>query len=149
MKFLNNLNAGKKKEIMLSLQSFNKGPSMTSDTRRSRTLCLFDATGSMSSLIAGTKSQIVQMFDRAQEVLEKCGLDRNLFSMQIAVYRNYDCDQESLLESSSWECDARNLRSFLERISCKGGWGCREAMEIGLWHAKPRAGAAPGRRPRL
>jgi hypothetical protein len=55
--------------------------------------------------------------------------------MQFVVYRDYDCKADGVLQSSSWETNPSKLRSFLAKVSAKGGGDYEEAIEIGLWHA--------------
>ncbi|CAF5006004.1 unnamed protein product [Rotaria socialis] len=74
------------------------------------------------------------MFERASDILTLKGLSCNVFQMQFAVYRNYSSDVNKILEVSSWETKARNLRAFMSTIGPEGGMG-EEAIEIGLWHA--------------
>lgn len=99
----------------------------------SRTICLMDATGSMSNLLLKTKTTVAEMFELASKFLEDKGIPVSL-QMQFAVYRNYSNKEEELLQVSSWETKAENLRAFMNRISVSGGLG-NEAIEVGLWHA--------------
>ncbi|CAM4971455.1 unnamed protein product [Rotaria socialis] len=55
--------------------------------------------------------------------------------MQFTVYRDYDCKEDGILQSSSWETRPQNLRTFMAGISASGGDDFEEAIEIGLWHA--------------
>jgi hypothetical protein len=43
--------------------------------------------------------------------------------MKIYVYRNYNSPAEKLLEYSSFESNAKNLKLFLERIQATTGLG--------------------------
>lgn len=97
-----------------------------------RTICLMDATGSMSHLITKAKNTVQEMFRRAYAILEEKGM-HSVFELQFAVYRNYSSPTNELLETSAWETDPRNLEEFMAHISSKGGQG-NEAIEIGLWH---------------
>ena len=55
--------------------------------------------------------------------------------MQFTVYRDYDCKEDGILQSSSWETKPQNLKIFMTGISAEGGDDFEEAIEIGLWHA--------------
>ncbi len=98
----------------------------------SRTICLMDATGSMSALLEKAKNTVHLMFERASEILKEKGI-RSAFELQFVVYRNYNCKAEYLLQYSPWESDPDNLRQFMQTIKPRGGMG-NEAIEIGLWH---------------
>jgi hypothetical protein len=69
-------------------------------------------------------------------------LDPSGFSVQIAVYRNYNVNDSDLLESSPWETQADNLRNFMATIVPKGGIG-NEAVEIGFLHANEETDKVP------
>jgi len=106
----------------------NKG---ATERRKSRTLCLMDATGSMSHLLQNAKNTVSIMFERAAAVLKEAKLPDDAFSLKFAVYRNYNT--EKILEFSPWETKPANLRKFMEKIGVSGGIA-EEAVEIGLWH---------------
>ncbi|CAF3514099.1 unnamed protein product [Rotaria sp. Silwood2] len=55
--------------------------------------------------------------------------------MQFVVYRDYDCLEDRILQSSAWESKPSNLRAFMTTVSATGGGDYEEAIEIGLWHA--------------
>ena len=129
MNFLTSANIGKVKEFLLKQ---NKGPNLV--TASSRTVLLMDATGSMSSLLSATKDTICTMFERASTILAEKGLPNDAFQMQFAVYRNYNSNENKILQVSSWSTKGAYLRSFMSSIGPEGGWG-NEAIEIGLWHA--------------
>ncbi|CAF4655538.1 unnamed protein product, partial [Rotaria sp. Silwood2] len=93
-----------------------------------------DATGSMSSLLSATKDTVCTMFQRASVVLEEKGLSKDAFSMQFAVYRNYSSSDNKILEVSSWETKASNLRAFMNTIGPEGDH-FNVAIELGLCHA--------------
>jgi len=130
MKALNNDNIEKVKEF---LKQQNRGVNIL-DTL-SRTMLLMDATGSMSSLLSAVKETVCTMFERAADVLNENGMSNVAFQMQFVVYRDYDCMEEGILQSSSWETKPTNLRNFLEPIIATGGGDYEEAIEIGLWYA--------------
>ncbi|CAF1609441.1 unnamed protein product [Didymodactylos carnosus] len=115
------------------LSEQNKGANIINVS--SRTVLLMDATGSMSTLLSAAKETVCTMFERASTVLKEKGLPNDAFQMQFVVYRDYDCKEDGILQSSSWETKPGNLRSFMEKISAKGGGDYEEAIEIGLWHA--------------
>eukprot|EP00475_Leptophrys_vorax_P031010 TRINITY_DN4682_c0_g1_i4.p1 TRINITY_DN4682_c0_g1~~TRINITY_DN4682_c0_g1_i4.p1 ORF type:complete len:1758 (-),score=418.12 TRINITY_DN4682_c0_g1_i4:53-4783(-) len=131
LKFLQYLSEGNVKEIQSFLTSENKGPA---EAVNAKTLCLFDATGSMSSLLTNTKNTICKVFQDASEVFKQHGMDPNGFAVQIAVYRNYNVGDDLLLQTSGWEVRPENLRAFMNTIGPAGGMG-NEAIEIGLAHA--------------
>jgi hypothetical protein len=111
----------------------NRGPNLV--TASSRTVLLMDATGSMSGLLSATKETICTMFERASTILTEKGLPNDAFQIQCVVYRDYDCKQEGVLQSSAWESKASNLRNFMGQVTAMGGGDYEEAIEIGLWHA--------------
>jgi len=123
-------NIGKVKEF---LAKQNQGANLI--TASSRTVLLMDATGSMSSLLSATKETVCTMFERASTVLSEKGLPNDAFQMQFVVYRDYDCREDGILQSSSWETKPSNLRNFMTKIMAMGGGDYAEAIEIGLWHA--------------
>ncbi|CAF4020109.1 unnamed protein product [Rotaria sp. Silwood2] len=130
--FMDALLEGKMDIVKKVLTEKNRGANIASGI--SRTLLLMDATGSMKSLLSATKDTVCTMFERASAVLEEKGISKDAFSMQFAVYRNYNCRDNKILEVSPWETKASNLRTFINRIGPEGGKG-HEAIEIGLWHA--------------
>ncbi|CAF3045236.1 unnamed protein product [Rotaria sp. Silwood2] len=130
--FMNALSEGKIDAVKQFLTEQNRGANIDSGT--SRTLLLMDATGSMSSLLSAAKDTVCTMFERASVVLEEKGLLKDAFSMQFAVYRNYSSRDNKILEVSSWETRASNLRAFMNAIGPEGGMG-EEAIEIGFWYA--------------
>ncbi|CAF2980653.1 unnamed protein product [Rotaria sp. Silwood2] len=101
----------------------------------SRTVSLMDATGSMPSLLSAAKETVCTMFERASAILTEKSLPNDTFQMQFVVYRDYDCKEKELLQSSCWETKPNNLRNFMTHISAKGGGDYEEAIEIGLWYA--------------
>lgn len=103
------------------------------DSATSRTICLLDATGSMSALLEKTKRTISVMFERANKLLTDNG-KTDAFQIQIVAYRNYDCDAADICEFSEWSSNHSSLQSFLQSVKVKGGWG-NEAIEIALQHA--------------
>jgi hypothetical protein len=100
--------------------------------RVARVLFMFDATGSMSSLLNNTKAMICEVFSRVSKVLIDSGFGDACVCVKIVVYRNYNVDDSYLLQTSGWETHAENLRSFMAGISPAGGLG-NEAIEVALW----------------
>ncbi|CAF1620646.1 unnamed protein product, partial [Didymodactylos carnosus] len=101
---------------------------------QSRTVCLMDATVSMSHLLHKCKNTVDIMFERASEILNDHKMKSDSVQIQFAVYRNYNSSHDKLLQSSPWESKPNNLRSFMNTTDVDGGWQ-NEAIEIGLWHA--------------
>eukprot|EP00475_Leptophrys_vorax_P028905 TRINITY_DN420_c0_g1_i3.p1 TRINITY_DN420_c0_g1~~TRINITY_DN420_c0_g1_i3.p1 ORF type:complete len:1644 (-),score=423.25 TRINITY_DN420_c0_g1_i3:60-4415(-) len=130
LKFLEDLSKGDVKKVQEFLAAQNKGPVEGVTTK---TLCLFDATGSMSGLLANTKKTICKVFQDATEVF-KAHNSPSWFAVQIAVYRNYNVNDNSLLQASAWEVKPENLRTFMNGVGPEGGMG-NEAIEIGLQYA--------------
>jgi hypothetical protein len=94
-----------------------------------------DATGSLSSLLSAVKETVCTIFERASSVLAEKEFPNDGYQMQFVVYRDYDCKEHGLLQSSSWETKPINLRNFMTKMKAKGGGDYEEAIEIGLWHA--------------
>ncbi|CAF4640808.1 unnamed protein product [Rotaria sp. Silwood1] len=130
--FMTALSEGNMKTVKNFLLEQNRGASSVPKT--SRTVLLMDATGSMSNLLSATKETVCTMFERASDILKEKMLPSDAFQMQIAIYRNYNSKANKILQTSSWETKASNLRAFMNTIHPEGGWG-NEAIEIGLWHA--------------
>ena len=129
MKALNEGNIVAAKEF---LKHQNQGANL--ETASSRTVLLMDATGSMSSLLSAAKETVCTMFERAAGILIELALPSDAFQMQFVIYRNYNSKDNKILEASSWETKASNLRTFMNGIGPEGGMGA-EAIEIGFWHA--------------
>ncbi|CAF1088093.1 unnamed protein product [Didymodactylos carnosus] len=137
--FLDGLIAGDIDIAKKFLLEQNRGPNI--DSGISRTVLLMDATGSMSSLLSATKDTVCTMFERASAILREKKLPSDIFSMQFAVYRNYNSDEKKILEASAWETKGSSLRTFMNTIDSEGGWG-HEAIEIGLQHAAKESDTA-------
>jgi hypothetical protein len=132
--FLTSLISGNNmKQIQAFLLDRNKAMISDEHLIGSRTICLMDATGSMCGLIDGVKQTVGIMFDRAYKILQKTGI-HSAFELQFAVYRNYDCPQETLLQFSTWETKPENLHTFIKSISAYGGTWWEEAIEVALQH---------------
>lgn len=131
LKFLNALTLKQTQEIENFLLSENRG---VSEARKSKTLVLMDATISMSQLLHKAKNTVQTMVERTWVILKENKLNEDSFQIQFAVYRNYNCREDRLLQYSPWETKPDSLRKFLEKIQVEGGMG-NEAIEIGLWHA--------------
>ncbi|CAM4825739.1 unnamed protein product [Rotaria magnacalcarata] len=130
-KFLSSLRSGEINSVREFLIKENRGVAGRSC---SRTVCLMDATGSMTHLLHKCKNTVGIMFERTSEILKDHKMDSNSFQLQFAVYRNYNSKEDKLLQSSPWETKPHNLRAFMNTIGVEGGW-VNEAIEIGLWHA--------------
>lgn len=102
------------------------------DAPMSRTVVCLDATGSMSLLLAKAKNTINEMFTRAYDVIDEKAPGA-VFDVQMVVYRNYNCNADSLLQSTAFESSPEALRTFLSTVSAAGGCG-REALEIAFHH---------------
>ncbi|CAF5016018.1 unnamed protein product, partial [Rotaria sp. Silwood1] len=110
----------------------NKGANIVCN--QSRTICLMDATGSMTHLLNNCKNTVGAMFERTIEILRDDNIIEDSFQIQFVVYRNYNSTEDKILQYSPWETRADNLRTFMNTINVEGGDG-NEAIEIGLWHA--------------
>ncbi|CAF4273892.1 unnamed protein product [Rotaria magnacalcarata] len=130
-KFLSSLRSGEINSVREFLIKENRGVAGRSC---SRTVCLMDATGSMTHLLHKCKNTVGIMFERTSEILKDHKMDSNSFQLQFAAYRNYNSKEDKLLQSSPWETKPHNLRAFMNTIGVEGGW-VNEAIEIGLWHA--------------
>lgn len=129
--FLVHLNSGNINSVRTFLVEQNKGAEIEMN---SRTICLMDATGSMTHLLHKCKHKVDDMVQRASQILIDNGYNPNTFQIQFAVYRNYNSKEEKILQASPWETKADNLRTFMNIIEVEGGMG-NEAIEIGLLHA--------------
>ncbi|CAF2071576.1 unnamed protein product [Rotaria magnacalcarata] len=110
----------------------NKGANIVSS--QSRTICLMDATISMTHLLHHCKNTVKDMFDRTAEILREANISEDSFQIQFVIYRNYNSTKDKILQFSPWETRADYLRAFMNTIDISGGLG-NEAIEIGLWHA--------------
>ncbi|CAF2742106.1 unnamed protein product [Rotaria sp. Silwood2] len=130
--FLNALTSENIEQVKLFLKKRNEG--INSITASSRTVLLMDATDSMSNLLSATKETVCTVFERASTILTEKGLPNDAFQMQFAVYRNYNCKENEILQVSPWTIKCSSLREIMNSIRSCGGWRC-EAIEIGLSHA--------------
>ena len=48
------------------------------------------------------------------------------------VYRNYNSLHQKILQSTTFENTADNLKTFLQKVNAEGGWG-NEALEIFMY----------------
>jgi hypothetical protein len=69
-----------------------------------------DGTGSMSGLILKAKNTVHKMFERTYDILRSNGMKDGCFELMFTIYRNYDCSESDLLESSGWETKPESLR---------------------------------------
>ena len=140
-KFLESLNNKDINSIKECLGMKNRG---ATSSYASRTICLMDATGSMTHLLSQVKNTVKTMFDRASVILEENGISGNSFQMQFAVYRDSDASQDEILQYSHWESKPENLKSFMDTIESKYGNGdFEEAIEVALWHANTEHERSP------
>jgi hypothetical protein len=130
-KFLQSLNSGDTNSVKKFLVEENKG---VEEDWNSRTICLMDATSSMTHLLHKCKNTVDLMFERASKILKDYNIIPDSFQIQFVVYRNYNSREDKILQSSPWETKPDNLRTFMNTIEVEGGWS-HEAIEIGLWHA--------------
>jgi hypothetical protein len=130
MSFVASLLKNDQKAAMDYLFSQNKGPVIQAGTNR--TICLMDATGSMSNLLSRAKNTVKDMFERIQFVFQEKNIT-TVFFLQFVVYRNYSSTPELLLQFSSWESQPNALRLFMDNCNVDGGMG-NEAVEVGLAH---------------
>ncbi|CAF3676046.1 unnamed protein product [Rotaria sp. Silwood1] len=140
--FMKSLNEGNIKAVKEFLKKQNQGANLV--TGSSRTVLLMDATGSMSSLLSAAKETVCTMFEGATKVLNELKLPSDAFQMQFVVYRDYDCKEDGILQSSPWESKPINLRSFMTPIAATGGGDYEEAIEIGLWYAVQQSEQSDG-----
>lgn len=89
----------------------------------------------MSTLLFAVTETVCTIFERAKNSLEEHGLSSDTFQMQFVVYRDYDCKEDRLLQSSCWEAKPNNLKKFMEHIVARGGSDYEAAIEVGLRHA--------------
>ncbi len=129
IQFLNHKNIDSVKKF---LGERNAGANSLAD---SRTMVIMDATGSMGHLLNQAKNTVVTMFERASIILKDHRIPSDSFQLQFAVYRDYDCCADNLLQYSPWETKPNSLRKFMEKIKPIAGYDYPEAVEIGLWHA--------------
>ncbi|CAF4833495.1 unnamed protein product [Rotaria sp. Silwood2] len=130
--FLKRFNTANPNYVKKILVKENKGANKASS--QSRTICLMDATVSMTYLLHNCKNTVGTVFERTTEILRDNNISEDSFQIQFVAYRNYNSVQDKIFQFSPWETRADNLRAFMNTINVKGGWG-NEAVEIGLWHA--------------
>ena len=133
MKFLDLIKNNDEIGIQTALLENNKGVELECKCT-SRTLCLMDATGSMSNLLDNTKKTVSLVFKRAKEVLKEEGANPDCFELQIGFYRNYGSGPTKLFEHSDWVKKPDVLQVFMDSNGVSGGQG-NEAIEVGLWYA--------------
>lgn len=92
-----------------------------------KTVLGIDATGSMSNVLAQLLKNIQSCVERTCLILNEKGI-KSGFLIQLAVYRNYSSDRNQLFEWSPFSNNAKDLISFLKKVSSSGGWG-NEAIE--------------------
>jgi hypothetical protein len=137
--FLGSLWAGSLPDVAAFLRERNMCTVVSAAPPSSRTICLMDATGSMSNLLAKAKNTVGVMFARAFDILQSNPATASMvFELQFAVYRNYNCNADQILCFSPWSSRPDELRTFMDSISVAGGLG-NEAVEIGFWHCNREA----------
>ena len=141
--FLKSLEDSDHRKIAEYLKKENIGPTIWDSDQSCRTLILMDATGSMSALLEKSKTTVFEMTNRMKDILAANKLTSDCFCLQFAVYRNYNSDENQILEHSPWETKPNNLWAFMSKISVQGGWG-NEAIEIALFHANNEANSQLG-----
>lgn len=105
----------------------------------SRTLFLIDGTCSMHYILDKMKSEVATIFERIHNILQSNGINSDSCQVKFAVYRNYTNYEDSILQYSSWETNSKNICTFMDNISSKGGMN-NEAIEIALWYANKEPG---------
>jgi hypothetical protein len=95
--FIENIFKGEINLVKDFILKENKGSETESE---SKTLILMDATGSMSLLLDQTKKTLETMFQRVSDVLKENNFSSNSFQIKIAVFRNYNSSQDTILEVS-------------------------------------------------
>jgi hypothetical protein len=128
--FLENLMREREVPVREFLVEINRVPVVHQSA--GKTICLMDATGSMSGLLTKAKNKVSEMYRRIEEIFSEKH-HQGGFEMQFAVYRNYNCDMDRILQSSGWASDSSGLSTFMSNIGPEGGWS-NEAVEVGLWH---------------
>ena len=93
--FIENIFKGEMNSVKDFIIRENKGAETESE---SRTLILMDATGSMNLLLDQTKKTLETMFQRVSDVLKENNFSSNSFQIKIAVFRNYNSPQDTILE---------------------------------------------------
>jgi len=131
IKFLQDIAARDLDAIRLFLKKENKG---ASEMSKSRTMVAIDATFSMDQLLQKTKTTLETTFGNITSTLNDYNIPEDCFQVQLVVYRNYDREEDKLLQFSTWETKPSALRDWLENIKAEGGWG-NEAIEVALSHA--------------
>ena len=89
----------------------------------SRTLLVFDATGSMNNLWDSTRKIMNEMVKRITDV--------GNVKIKCIAYRDY-CDGPHIFEKSEWYSEADPLINFIMGIRCEGGGDTPEAVEDAL-----------------
>jgi len=97
--------------------------------KRSRCICVSDATGSMDHIWRNTKIYVGEMITRIMNIAGVGSAD-----LMWVAYRDY-CEKV-VVEASNWSNDPVYLLKFIEKISPYGGGGDgEEALECGLQRA--------------
>ena len=75
------------------------------------------------------------MFDRIAVILKDHKYTPEQSLMKVSFFRNYDCDKDRIYGESAWEHESSNLSNFMNTFEADNGYGCNEAVEIGLCEA--------------
>ena len=126
MEFLKNLhiyqNGEETKNSFTIIKNYltkrNRGPT---ENIISRTICLLDATASMSHLLQNAKNTVTTMFEQISQILIDHKYNNNCYAMRFAFYCNYNCQEHEIFMSSTWEGSPINLRQFMDTVSASYG----------------------------
>ena len=102
------------------LTPFNQGPKINFD--ETKVAVLVDATTSMRELLNKSKNTIEEMFKRISAILVENSIDPKPFQLQFIAYRNYNAPSDLLLQHSSWCCDSKELKRFLDGVPLSYGF---------------------------
>ena len=132
MAFLDAVQKGDTGKVKKQLRVWNKGKAVAT---KSATIVLIDRTGSMGHLLGCATGAMSTAQERTVKVLEEKQLN-TVPEMLIGLYSNYNADPDLLLQSSGWHdmttAGAAVLSRFMGDARTHGGWGDREAVEVGL-----------------
>ena len=130
--FLDHLFRNNSREIAKFLLKRNKFTTIIDKGVHSRTICLIDATGSMTYTLDATKSTVLEMFKEVNDILEGSSI-ASAFEFMIGFYRNYS-SLDDIFVHSNWSTSHIDLGNYLQTIEVSGGLG-NEAVEVGLQFA--------------
>ena len=81
----------------------------------------------MSKVLIQILTNTKLCLQRTYEILNQKSIARG-FEIQMAIYRNYDCNDTKLFQSSPFSNNSADLIRFLKGVDVEGGWG-NEAIE--------------------